>query len=109
MFSGVDTLDFSSVGFDVTVGEETQSFPITTVYTSVKTMLDGKETTVKAADFGSGVNYIFGQTINFPATTEFANAAVKWTPFAMKDGEKITVKTFNLADLFPGTLTKEVE
>ena len=104
LFAGVDTLDYSSVGFDVTVGAETQSFPITTVYTSVKTMLDGKETTVKAADFGSGVNYIFGQTINFPATTEFADASANWTPFAMKNGKKITVKTFNLADIFPGTL-----
>ena len=109
LFAGVDTLDYSSVGFDVTVGEKTQSFPITTVYTSVKTMLDGKETTVKAADFGSGVNYIFGQTINFPATTEFADASANWTPFAMKNGKKITVKTFNLADIFPGTLTQEVE
>lgn len=104
LFAGVDTLDYSSVGFDVTVGKETQSFPITTVYTSVKTMLGGKETTVKAADFGSGVNYIFGQTINFPATTEFADASANWTPFAMKNGKKITVKTFNLADIFPGTL-----
>ena len=104
LFAGVDTLDYSSVGFDVTVGEKTQSFPITTVYTSVKTMLDGKETTVKAAEFGSGVNYIFGQTINFPATTEFADASANWTPFAMKNGKKITVKTFNLADIFPGTL-----
>ena len=109
LFAGVDTLDYSSVGFDVTVGKETQSFPITTVYTSVKTMLGGKETTVKAADFGSGVNYIFGQTINFPATTEFADASANWTPFAMKNGKKITVKTFNLADIFPGTLTQEVK
>ena len=109
LFAGVDTLDYSSVGFDVTVGKETQSFPITTVYTSVKTMLDGKETTVKAADFGSGVNYIFGQTINFPATTEFADASANWTPFAMNNGKKIAGKTFNLADIFPGTLTQEVK
>ena len=109
LFAGVDTLDYSSVGFDVTVGGKTQSFPITTVYTSVKTMLGGKETTVKAADFGSGVNYIFGQTINFPATTEFADASANWAPFAMKNGKKITVKTFNLADIFPGTLTQEVK
>ena len=103
-FAGVDTLNYSEVGFDVTVNGVTQNFPITIVYDSVKTIINGEVTVVKASEFGEGVNHIFGYTINFPATAEFENASVTWVPYAIKDGVKITGNTFVLGDIFPGTL-----
>ena len=104
LFAGVDNLNYSEVGFDVTIGEETQNFPVNIVYSSVKTILNGEVTTIEASEFGNGVNYIFGQTINFPATDVFKNAAVIWTPYAIKNKEKITGNTFTLEDVFPGEL-----
>lgn len=104
LFAGVDSLNYNEVGFDVTIGEETQTFPITIVYDTVKTIMDGKETVIKAEEFGYGVNHIFGQTIYFPATGDFEDAEVRWTPYAIRNGEKITEETFILKDLFPGEL-----
>ena len=104
LFAGVDTLNYSEAGFDVTVNGTTETFPVKVVYGSVKTMMNGKEETIPASKFGKGVNYIFGQTINFPATDAFANTAVKWTPYAIRNKEKITGNTFTLSDIFPGTL-----
>lgn len=104
LFAGVDTLNYSEAGFDVTVNGTTETFPVKVVYGSVKTMMNGTEETIPASKFGKGVNYIFGQTINFPATDAFANTVVKWTPYAIRNKEKITGNTFTLSDIFPGTL-----
>ncbi len=104
LFAGIDSLDYSSVGFDVTVGDTTKRLPIDTVYESVKTIYKGSEKTFYPSDFGSGVKYIFGWSIHFPATTEFADASATWTPFAIKNGEEIRGAKFKLDDIFLGTL-----
>ena len=104
LFAGIDSLDYSSVGFDVTVGDTTKRLPIDTVYESVKTIYEGSEKTFYPSDFGSGVKYIFGWSIHFPAEAKYANASATWTPFAIKNGEEIRGAKFKLDDIFLGTL-----
>ena len=104
LFAGVDTLNYSKVGFDVTLNGETQSFSVTDVYDNVKVNMNGEVKTINASEFGEGVKYIFGQTINVPATDAFKDASVKWVPYAIRNKVKITGDTFNLGDIFPGEL-----
>ena len=83
---------------------ETQSFSVTDVYDNVKVNMNGEVKTINASEFGEGVKYIFGQTINVPATDAFKDASVKWVPYAIRNKVKITGDTFNLGDIFPGEL-----
>lgn len=104
LLGGIDSLNYSEVGFDVTLNGKTQTFPVTVVYDSVKVNMNGEVQTINASEFGKGVNHIFGQTINFPATEEFKDASVEWVPYAIRNKVKITGNKFNLTDIFPRTL-----
>ncbi len=74
--SGIESLKYKKVGFEVTVNGETRTIETTTVYTGY-TAAGVKYT---PADFWCDGGYIFGQAINF--RVELADASVTVRPFA---------------------------
>ncbi len=68
MCAGIDSLEYKEVGFIITVGNRTEKFVITTVYTSVEVNIDGVATVLSASEFATeefAVQYIFWQAISF--------------------------------------------
>ncbi len=73
LIAGIDSLDYDEVGFIVTVGDRTETFTITKVYTSVKVNQDDEIVTLTAADFSTDevtATHIFGQAISFSDVSE---------------------------------------
>ncbi len=106
LFGGIDSLNYSEVGFRVTVNGVTKAFSTNTVYSKVKVMKDGKETYYNASDFEGNSKYIFGHSITLPATSDYADSEVIWQVYAKKNGKEILGGAFRNADLFPGTLSE---
>ncbi len=68
LIAGIDSLEYKEVGFIITVGNRTEKFVITTVYTSVEVNIDGVATVLSASEFATeefAVQYIFWQAISF--------------------------------------------
>ncbi len=90
VFAGIDSLNYSAVGFDATLNGDTKTFTTNTVYDSI-TVNDRNDgnTTLTANQFGEDCNYIFAYKI-YAAGVD-AGTALLIKPFAVTvDGETIT-------------------
>lgn len=90
--AGIDSLDYSEVGFEITIAGETREIFTKTVYSGYKAA--GK--TYAPDEFGEESEYIFGQAINFK--TDLKNEKVVYRPYAKTfDGEYVwgITKTIN--------------
>ena len=86
LLSGIDSLDYDEVGFEVTVDGVTQTFRTDKVFRRIKIVdKDGNAQPVYASNFGEGVNYIFGESFNF--TLDFKDKSITFVPFAIREGE----------------------
>ncbi len=99
--SGIDSLNYKKVGFEVTVNGETRVIDTKTVYTKF-TAANGDFVPSDFNGENGECNYIFSLSINFPYTDEYKNASVAVKPFAVsKKGntlwgpEKIIDKIYN--------------
>ncbi len=103
IYSGIDSLNYREVGFDVTVSnsntEQSISKATTVVYTAMNVMNSSGTITKYTAQQLSG-NYMFGQELLFAAGKWFnEDTVIEVTPYALKtDGSKIPGKTITVSD-----------
>ncbi len=89
LLSGIDSLNYSKVGFEITVGDVNKVFETNKVFTGVK-VTDRTGTTTEAGPkaFGENMNYIFGEAFNFDKAD--GDKSLTFKPFAVKlDGTTI--------------------
>ena len=102
--AGIDSLDYSAVGFDVVAAngaslerKTTQVYDLFNIYNT-----DGSlNTTVEPSMLGG--NYIFYQELLFPAV--YDDATITFKPFYVTlEGEKISFnKSYDIADIYTST------
>ena len=106
MFAGIDSLKYKEVGFVVTVGEKTNTYPITKVYQSIKVKMNNELRVITASEFSAKDNsyttkYIYGQGINFESEEFAKENSVTYKPYAVKfDGTKIYGTSVTYSPIF---------
>lgn len=78
LFAGIDSLDYSKVGFEITVDGDTREQATNIVYTSYT----AAGVTFYPHQWGENCKYIFALPINFK--TDFKDKTVTFRPFALK-------------------------
>lgn len=100
LLAGIDSLKYTTVGFEVAVGETTRQFDTKTVYTSVSALSAEKtRVSVAPADFGGNSQYIFGVALSFGEA--FKDETLIYRPYAVDfEGNYIYGKESTISPIF---------
>lgn len=100
--SGIDSLDYKEVGFEISYPEHDfkKSTSTTVVYENLTVHKTNGETAYYTPDkFGEDCEYLFFKTVQFGA--KYDNSKLEWRPYAIKlDGTKLVGKTSTVDDIY---------